>query len=70
MKLIVIVACVFLPIGTFVATDPNVEHGIQFLSPNNAHSFVLEIDELENVLDFGDLKDRHVVVVSIAGGFR
>lgn len=42
---------------------------VQIVSPYN-HSFHLELQQLKNVLEHNELKDRYVVVVSIAGAFR
>ena len=60
--------CVFTAVAFSVET--NLGHGVQILSPNNNHSFVLEISELNKLLDVEDIKDRFMVVVSIAGAFR
>lgn len=50
--------------------ETELAHGIQILSPDNNHSFVLNINELKTILDVDTIKDRNVVVFSIAGAFR
>lgn len=45
-------------------------NAIQIISPTNDHSFELKLNELEKLLLVDGVKDRHVVVVSIAGAFR
>ncbi|XP_055296599.1 atlastin-like [Sitodiplosis mosellana] len=42
---------------------------VQIVSPSN-HSFELHFFELERILGASDIRDRYVVVVSIAGAFR
>lgn len=42
---------------------------IQIVVPSN-HSVNLELDQLTRILQADNIKDRHVVVVSIAGAFR
>lgn len=42
---------------------------IRIVTPVN-HTFHLELSELKPILENGHIKDRHVVVVSIAGAFR
>lgn len=42
---------------------------IQIIVPVN-HSFHLQVDEIKAILENENIKDRHVVVVSIAGAFR
>ncbi|XP_063387506.1 atlastin-like [Cydia fagiglandana] len=44
--------------------------GIQVVSPGPEHSFELELDALSALLLREDIKDRPVVVVSVAGAFR
>lgn len=53
---------------TLAQTDS--KQAIQIISPTNNHSFELKLDELNKLLQADDIKDRHVVVVSIAGAFR
>lgn len=42
---------------------------IQIVIPKN-QTYELEIDELNHILNADDIKDRHIVVVSIAGASR
>lgn len=42
---------------------------IQVVAPVN-HSFHLELNELKEILEVDDIKNRHVVIVSVAGAFR
>ncbi|XP_031639305.1 atlastin-like [Contarinia nasturtii] len=69
MKFAAIIPCALLLFGVVIGADM-VEHSIQIISPNKNHSFVLEIDELKTVLEADAIKDRDVVVISIAGAFR
>lgn len=50
--------------------EPELKQAIQIISPTNNHSFELQLDELNQLLQVDDIKNRHVVVVSIAGAFR
>lgn len=43
---------------------------LQVVEPTDDHSFVLKIDELETILNAPNIRDRHVVVVSVAGALR
>lgn len=75
MKLFVALVCVLLlaigiVCGETFSSEPNTEHGIQILSPTKNHTYLLEFDELNRVLNAPEIRDRHVVVVSIAGAFR
>lgn len=42
---------------------------VQIVIPKN-QTFELEIDELNHILDVDDIRDRHIVVLSIAGASR
>ena len=44
-------------------------HAIQIINLSN-HSLELRMNELRPILEADDIKDRHIVVVSIAGAFR
>lgn len=44
-------------------------HPIQFICPVN-HTFHLNLTELKDILEVDDVKDRHVVIVSMAGALR
>lgn len=50
--------------GDFESAGP-----IQIVTPVN-NTFQLELNELKHILEADEIKDRHVVVVSIAGAFR
>lgn len=43
---------------------------LQIVEPTDDHSFVLKIDELKTILNEPNIRDRHVVVVSVAGALR
>lgn len=43
---------------------------IQIVIPRNHQTYELEIDELKHILEADSIKDRHIVVVSIAGASR
>lgn len=62
---------IFISILSFVvlAEDPGPPKAIRIVTPVN-HSFLLELDELKPILENDNIKDRQVVVVSIAGAFR
>lgn len=49
--------------------DFNSARAIQIVAPVN-HTFQLKSDELKSIFEQDDIKDRHVVVVSIAGKLR
>ena len=51
------------------AGDYGSARAIQIVAPVN-HSFHLELSELKQILEADDIKNRHVVVVSVAGAFR
>lgn len=56
-------------LGTFAAESSSEAQGIQIITPVN-HSWILELNSLQPVLEVDAIKDRHVVIVSIAGAFR
>lgn len=43
---------------------------IQIVKPTDDHKFILKIDALETILNAESIRDRYVVVVSIAGALR
>lgn len=43
---------------------------IQIVEPTSDHTFKLKIDILKKILNADDIRDRHVVVVSVAGALR
>lgn len=51
------------------AEELNSPRAVRIVNPVN-HTFHLELDELKPILESDKIKDRHVVVVSIAGAFR
>ena len=76
MKIISLVVCVvFWCIIVGVLCDgssrvgENAARGVQIISPVN-HTFQLNLSELNAILNNDAIKDRYVVVVSIAGAYR
>lgn len=72
MKITLFTLCVLLFIGTFCHGsngDLATAKPVQIITPVN-HTFQLELNNLKPILEADDIKDRHVVVVSIAGAFR
>ncbi|XP_031631878.1 atlastin-like [Contarinia nasturtii] len=51
------------------ANESNSPRAVQFVSPVN-HTFQLELNELKSILENENIKNHHVVVVSVAGAFR
>ncbi|XP_055302597.1 atlastin-like [Sitodiplosis mosellana] len=51
------------------AEEQNIGQAIQIMAPVN-HTFQLQVNELKQILEVANIKDRYVVVVSIAGAFR
>lgn len=43
---------------------------IQIIEPSSDHTFRLKLDVLTKILNADNIRDRHVVVVSIAGALR
>lgn len=43
---------------------------IQIAEPRDDNTFVLKIDALETILNAENIRDRHVVVVSVAGAIQ
>lgn len=54
-------------LGSIFAED--LDTAIQIVTPVD-HKFQLELEDLKRVLEADEIKDRHVVVVSIAGAYR
>lgn len=75
MKITLFVFCISYCIGILrhvSAEDIGSDSGaraIQIITPVN-HSFQLQLNHLKPLLEAEEIKDRHVVVVSIAGAFR
>lgn len=72
MKIITLVACILVIVGIFCqvfAENSNAARAVQIVAPSN-HSLRLEVDELKRLLGADDLRDRHCVVISIAGASR
>lgn len=66
------IICVLIVAGIFchrISAEPSSARAIQIISPKN-HAFNLESDELNEIIKNDELKNRHVVVVGIAGAFR
>lgn len=62
-SLLIVIFC-HVSVGHFDSAGP-----IQIVVPVN-HTFQLQLDELKYVLEADEIKDRHVVVLSVAGAFR
>lgn len=45
-------------------------HAVPIIVANDDHSFKLDEDALKKVLLRDEIKDRYVVVISVAGAFR
>lgn len=52
-----------------LGVELNSGQAIQIITTND-HVFNLELDEIKRILENDSIKDRNVVVVSIAGAFR
>lgn len=65
------IALFFVAVGIFCLkiTSANAAEAIQIVAPVN-HKFQLKTDQLKPIVEHQNIKDRHVVVVSIAGAFR
>lgn len=50
--------------------DYNLARPVQIVSHTENHSFQLELSNLKRILEADEIKNRDVVVVSIAGAFR
>lgn len=60
---------ILLVFEIFCLASNNDGHGIQIITKSN-HSFDLNLIELNEIFMQDDIKDRSLVVVSIAGPFR
>lgn len=72
MKCALSLACVIALIRIICGVevvDLNSSNGVQIITLNN-HSMHLELENVKRILEADDIKHRHVVVVSIAGGLR
>lgn len=72
MKLTLTTTCLIVAFGILsqvLADDTQSAGAIQIVTPVN-HKFQLELDDLKSILGAEDIKDRHVIVVSISGAFR
>lgn len=47
-----------------------VPHAVPIVVANNDHTFTLDEEALRKVLLRDEIKDRYIVVVSVAGAFR
>lgn len=68
---LVLIGVVYISCCYFCITAEESESvkAVQIISPLN-HTFQLKIDELKEILEKDEIKDRKVVVFSIAGAFR
>lgn len=71
MKIIaaIFISVFLLEITKICSADLTSAGPIQILIPKN-QTYELEIDELNHILSADAIKDRHIVVVSIAGASR
>ena len=69
MKVVCALFLVAIICGQISAEMPSSGHAIQIINLSN-HSLELRMNELRPILEADDIKDRHIVVVSIAGAFR
>lgn len=73
MTVVSLAICVSLLIGFIPnevgAEESNSPRAVQIVIPIN-HTFQLELNELKNILENDNIKDRNIVVVSIAGALR
>lgn len=62
----------FVLTGTMEKIQDTVYHGkpIPIVLAEESHHFILDEEALEEILLKDDIKDRNVVVVSVAGAFR
>lgn len=65
----IIISVHLLEITKICWADFNSAGPIQIVIPKK-QVFELEIDEVKHILDADEIKDRHIVVVSIAGASR
>lgn len=63
-------AIFFIGIFCRACGDSGLARPIQIVSPGENHTFQLELSNLKQILETDEIKDRNVVVVSIAGAFR
>lgn len=69
---LLLVIYIFLTAGLFghtLSENTDSARATQIIVSVN-HTFQLQENELKNILEADAVKDRHVVVVSIAGAFR
>lgn len=48
----------------------SIARSIQIVQPTSKHAFQLKISDLEPILNAEDIRNRNVVVISIAGALR
>lgn len=53
----------------FKMSSEQAGQAIQIITPKN-HKFELSLERVKQIFEADEVKDRHVVVVSIAGSFR
>lgn len=64
-----VILIIFVRIGDGLANDWCSAGPIRIVVPTN-NTYELEIDELRHIFEADEIKDRHLVVVSIAGASR
>lgn len=67
---VLLIPVFLLKITTFCSADFDSAGPVQIVIPKNDQTYELEIDELRHILEADTIKDRHIVVVSIAGASR
>lgn len=68
MRFILVLVCILFAILPTQSFD-DLSRGVQIISPIN-HSYILRLEELKQILEVDEIKNRHISVVSIAGAFR
>lgn len=73
MRVIISAIGVLFSVGIFCLTvegDSNLASPVQIVIPAQNHSFHLNLNDMQEILGTDEIKNRDVVVVSIAGAFR
>lgn len=69
MNIIFPIVCILCLNGYFCIQNSNEGNGIQIVLPVN-HTLQLELSELKLILESDEIRDRHLVIVSVAGPLR